>query len=100
MHNLTAMRSSHIILHMRACIAQAVVGIEYTVMYYKRTNMIGIRSKAGKKPQVFSFGGKRCGRDEATLRAVADQVLEKLNAHEDVLVVKAWAIAEVACDLH
>jgi hypothetical protein len=77
---------------------QAVVGKEHNIMYYKRTNLIGIRAKAAPKPQVMSFGGKHCHQDEKGLRALADRVLQKLNDGESVAEAKAWVDSELACE--
>ena len=37
---------------------------KYNIMFYKNSNMIGVRQKFGDKKQIGSFGGKRCGRSE------------------------------------
>jgi hypothetical protein len=52
----------------------------YSIMYYKAGNLIGVRRKQGEQQQAFSFGGKWCGFNEAQLREYADQALEKLDS--------------------
>jgi len=59
---------------------QKVVNPNYSIMYYKNNNLIGVRRKFGGKEQAFSFGGKRCELSEEQLREYADQALEKLGA--------------------
>jgi hypothetical protein len=51
---------------------------KYTIMYYKRTNCIGIRAQFGDQNQVFGFGGKRQPKGERELRAIAKSSIEWL----------------------
>ena len=67
----------------------------YSVLYYKKSNYIGIRYKGPPKPQVFSFGGKRCGMCEAELRALADECLEKLDDGWEERHVVQWAWGQI-----
>ncbi len=69
----------------------------YMKMYYGNGNFVGIRRKMpdpGKKvgTQIFSFGGKFCGKSQEQLREIGDRVLRKLNvdgmSEADAL---AWA---------
>ena len=69
----------------------------YMKMYYGNGNLIGIRRKLpepGKNvgTQIFSFGGKFCGKSEEQLRELGDRVLRILNvegmSEADAL---AWA---------
>ena len=65
-------------------------------MFYKNFNSIGIRQKFGKKRQILSFGGKNCKLNEAALRGVADQALQKLDNDMDLDEVSAWLSATMA----
>ncbi len=63
----------------------------YSVLYYKASCCIGIRRKFGNKAQCFSFGGKRCGKNEEELRRLGEACLARLAAGETEDQVKAWA---------
>ncbi len=63
----------------------------YSVLYYKASCSIGIRRKFGNKAQCFSFGGKRCGKNEEELRRLGEACLARLAAGETEDHVKAWA---------
>ena len=52
---------------------------KYSVLWYKNTRSIGIRSKLGSKPQVFSFGGMRHTKSEAQMRAKGDDLVQSLS---------------------
>ena len=70
----------------------------WAVMYYKRSNSIGLREKTGLKRQMVSFGGR--GSKEGELRLIADECLIKLGQGEEHLSVKAWAqkkVKELSC---
>ena len=58
---------------------EAPVARGYSVMYYKKCNQIGIRQKFYAKSQIFSFGGKACGKSESQLRDIAGEVVRKLQ---------------------
>ena len=63
-------------------------------MYYKKTNMYGIRrftEAEGKGPQVFSFGGKRCALNDAQLKALSVEILARLTEGMPVDVAKQEA---------
>ena len=67
----------------------------YSIMYYKNSNIIGVRRKRGGKEQAFSFGGTKCKLSEEHLRGYADQALENLDAgilEGDVLFAVCEAI--------
>ena len=51
----------------------------YQVLYYKNGNNIGIRQRFYAKTQIFSFGGKHCGKSERQLRDIAVEVVRKLE---------------------
>ena len=55
---------------------------KYGVMYYWRSNLIGIRRKIGDKTQCISHGSKKCGLSEGPLRGFADDCLKKLDGGE------------------
>ena len=58
---------------------KAPVARGYSVLYYKKTNHIGIRQKLYAKSQIFSFGGKACGKSERQLRDIVGEVVLKLQ---------------------
>ena len=61
------------------------------MLYYKNTNMIGIREKRGLTRQVFGFGGKRCEKTREELMALGNEVVSRLAGGETVDDAKAWA---------
>ena len=63
---------------------------KYGVMWYKRTNSIGIRRKFGACNQAFSFGGMRCELDEQQQRGFAEMCLKKLDGGQSEEAVKSW----------
>ena len=68
----------------------------YTAMFYKSPHSIGIRQKFYAKVQVFSFGGKRCGKSEQELRHIAAAVIAKLERGEmSETDAKDWAKQQV-----
>ena len=65
---------------------------DYQVLYYKKTNIIGIREKHGLKRQVFGFGGKRCQKTREEFVALGLEVVSLLVGGEmTVDEAKAWA---------
>ena len=62
---------------------------KYGVLYYKNTNIIGLRRKWGGKEQVISYGG-RGSKAEEFLRNIADDALKKLDAGETESEVRDW----------
>ena len=62
---------------------------KYGKLYYKNSNIIGIRRKFGDCHQVFSFGGKRSCAGEGVLRAFGEDVLRKLGAGQSEKEVAA-----------
>ena len=77
--------------HLQACMhSQDYFSVKYLVMFYIRTNTIGIRQKFGKEKQIFGFGGKKCSLKESQLRAWADDVLKRLDDGEKPMKVKKW----------
>ena len=69
---------------------------DYTIMWYKASDTIGIRRTSGIKPQVISFGGRKCTKNEVELRAIAARCLEKLGGGSSEATVKDWAKAEAS----
>ena len=58
--------------------------------YYKSGNAVGIKDNKGR--QVFSLGGKNSKLKEQQLRALATEVIAKLNRRElDPGAAAAWA---------
>ena len=71
----------------------------YTKEYYKNSNTVGIRRSSKweekSKPQILSFGGKKCELDEKTLRERGDECLRKLDAGESEASVREWARRDI-----
>ncbi len=68
----------------------------YCHMYYKANNSMGIRQKLLGKRQVFSFGGKHCGKNREELLAIAEAVIAKLESGElSEQHARGWARAKV-----
>ena len=61
------------------------------MLWYKLTNMVGIRRKFGDKKQIFSFGGRRSGLTEEKGRSFGDDALKKLDAGMTEKEVEEWA---------
>jgi len=74
---------------------QAVQSKWYAVLYYKRTESIGLRRKFGNKSQSIGFGGKVHKKTERWLRGIADECLRKLHRGDSEETVKLWADGEV-----
>jgi len=70
---------------------QEISSDKYGVMYYKKTNSIGIRRKFGGKDTAITFGGKKCGLSEEVLRGFGDDALKKLDAGTKENTVEKWA---------
>ena len=52
----------------------------YAMMYYKKSNTIGIREKFGNKQQIFGFGGKKEPvKTESQLRGIAKEIIMDMN---------------------
>ena len=66
------------------------------MLWYKLTNMVGIRRKFGDKKQIFSFGGRRSGLTEEKGRSFGDDALKKLDAGMTEKEVEVWAKSVVA----
>ena len=50
------------------------------MMYYRKSNTIGIRKKFGNKKQIFGFGGKKEPvKPEPQLRGIAKQIIMDMN---------------------
>ena len=50
------------------------------MMYYRKSNTIGIREKFGNKKQIFGFGGKKEPvKPEPQLRGIAKQIIMDMN---------------------
>lgn len=65
---------------------------DYQCLYYKLTNMVGIREKRGAKRQVFSLGGKRCGKGRDELLAIGREVAGRLARGElSIEAARDWA---------
>ena len=74
-----------------AALIQEHVSKKYQVLWYKLSNMVGIRRKFGDKQQIFSFGGRRSGLTEEKGRSFGDDALKKLDAGMTEKEVEAWA---------
>ena len=83
------MRSDAIVHH--CALIQEYESTKYGVLWYKNTDMVGIRRKFGKKEQCFSFGGKKAGLTEEKGRAFGDDALRKLDGGMTEAQVKEWA---------
>jgi len=64
---------------------------KYAVLYYKNNTSVGICRKFGDQTQIFSFGGRHCGKDERALRKIGCWVLRRLDAGESEAVVEVQA---------
>ena len=65
----------------------------YGVLYYKNSNRVGIRQRFPPTRQIFSFGGKKCGKTEAELRSIGTSVADKIKAGEiEEADAKMWVI--------
>ena len=73
-----------------ASMLQDYVSNLYNVLFYKKSNILGIRREFGCKEQCFSFGGSS-GLSEAVLRGFADDAMKKLDDGETEDDVKEWA---------
>ena len=94
--NLHAQRLQH---NQKQIQKQKNTSPNYSIMYYKNSNLIGVRRKHGGKEQAFSFGGLKCNHSEEQLREYADQALEKLDAglsEDDVAQLLKEAVAPPA----
>ena len=74
-----------------AAVHDAIVRNDYGIMLYNKggKNTIGIREKFGLKKQVLSFGGTRCTKSEAEMRAIAKILVDDLNKGESMQTCKA-----------
>jgi len=79
-----------------AALIQEHVSKKYQVLWYKITNMVGIRRKSGDKKQIFSFGGRRSGLTEEKGRSFGDDALKKLDNGMTEAEVEVWAKQVVA----
>ena len=66
----------------------------YRVENYKKQSLMGIRQKFAPKKQLFTFGGKHCGKSEDELFRIVREAMKKLETGDDVDGVKAWARAQ------
>lgn len=57
------------------------------------TGAFGFRQKFGSKKQIFQVLAKRASPED--FKQLAERILAKLNAGEDVDEVKAWSKAQV-----
>ena len=73
-----------------AAVHDAIVRNDYGIMLYNKggKNTIGIREKFGQKKQVLSFGGTRCTKSEAEMRAIAKILVDDLNKGESMQTCK------------
>jgi len=67
---------------------------DWTTMYYKRDNAVGIREKKGRKRQLMSICSNKLSRDQ--VEAIAGACIQRLRAGSSAEATKAWGIAEVA----
>ena len=51
----------------------------YSILWYKSSHSVGIRRKFGDKTQIFSFGGKLCGKSEGALRKIGSWVIRRMD---------------------
>lgn len=68
---------------------QAYTSTEFSVLWYKNDNAIGIRRKSADKKQVMSFRSKN--HSEEQMRKIGDECLRRLDAGQAIEIVKEWA---------
>ncbi len=66
----------------------------YQKMWYKNTHTVGIRQKFGDKKQIWSFGGKRCGKEKESLLQLGVVCMRKLDGGMAEKTVKEWVDTE------
>ena len=55
------------------------------MMYYRKSNTIGIGEKFGNKQQIFGFGGKKEPvKTESQLRGIAKEIIMDMNMGMDM----------------
>ncbi len=69
-------------------------GKKYNKMWYKNSHTVGIRRKFDDKTQIWSFGGKKCGKGKEELLELGVQCMKKLDGGMDEETVKEWVDSE------
>ena len=77
-----ALLANAIPMVMRDPYIEEFAGSRYGIMYYKKSQSIGVRQKFGEKRQILSFGGKKSGLSERSLRSWGDSVVMKLEINK------------------
>jgi hypothetical protein len=67
----------------------------FSIMYYKNNNSIGLREKFDPKQQVFSFGGMKCEKTQAQLRAIGELTQARLDEGITYAEAKTWAVSQL-----
>ncbi len=75
--------------------------IKYRKLWYKTACTVGfrrIKPEPGQAygKQIFTIGGKRCGKSEEELKQLGDLVLEKLHTGSTEEEAETWGKAQVA----
>ena len=71
-------------------------GMAWSKEWYKRDWAWGIRRKHGDRKQIFSLGGKSCGKTREELEDIASSCIDMLQSGVGDDEVKEWAMAELA----